>query len=62
VDFTAFARALAAAGFTGPTVYELADGEDPGPRLGVIPTTTRSGLAPAWAGAASTWNRPAWPR
>jgi sugar phosphate isomerase/epimerase len=33
VDFTAFARALAAAGFTGPTVYELADGEDPGPRL-----------------------------
>jgi sugar phosphate isomerase/epimerase len=33
VDFAAFARALAAAGFTGPTVYELADGEDPGPRL-----------------------------
>jgi sugar phosphate isomerase/epimerase len=33
VDFPAFAAALAAAGFTGPTVYELADGEDPVPRL-----------------------------
>jgi sugar phosphate isomerase/epimerase len=33
VDFAAFARALAGAGFTGPTVYELVDGEDPGPRL-----------------------------
>jgi sugar phosphate isomerase/epimerase len=33
VDFPAFARALATAGFTGPTVYELVDGEDPGPRL-----------------------------
>jgi sugar phosphate isomerase/epimerase len=33
VDFAAFAAALAAAGFTGPTVYELADGEDPAPRL-----------------------------
>jgi sugar phosphate isomerase/epimerase len=33
VDFTGFAAALAAAGFTGPTVYELADGEDPEPRL-----------------------------
>jgi sugar phosphate isomerase/epimerase len=33
VDFPAFARSLASAGFTGPTVYELADGEDPVPRL-----------------------------
>jgi sugar phosphate isomerase/epimerase len=33
VDFAGFAAALAAAGFTGPTVYELADGEDPEPRL-----------------------------
>jgi sugar phosphate isomerase/epimerase len=33
VDFAAFAAALTAAGFTGPTVYELADGEDPAPRL-----------------------------
>jgi sugar phosphate isomerase/epimerase len=33
VDFAAFARALAEAGFTGPTVYELVDGEDPAPRL-----------------------------
>jgi sugar phosphate isomerase/epimerase len=33
VDFAAFAAALARAGFAGPTVYELADGEDPAPRL-----------------------------
>ena len=33
VDFPAFARALADIGFTGPTVYELVDGEDPQPRL-----------------------------
>jgi sugar phosphate isomerase/epimerase len=33
VDFAAFAAALAAAGFAGPTVYELVDGEDPEPRL-----------------------------
>jgi len=33
VDFPGFARALRAAGFTGPTVYELVDGEDPAPRL-----------------------------
>jgi sugar phosphate isomerase/epimerase len=33
VDFAGFAAALAAAGFTGPTVYELVDGEDPAPRL-----------------------------
>ncbi len=33
VDFPGFARALRASGFTGPTVYELADGEDPEPRL-----------------------------
>jgi sugar phosphate isomerase/epimerase len=33
VDFAGFAAALGAAGFTGPTVYELVDGEDPAPRL-----------------------------
>ena len=33
VDFGAFARALHEVGFSGPTVYELADGEDPEPRL-----------------------------
>ncbi len=33
VDFTAFAAALRGAGFTGWTVYELVDGDDPGPRL-----------------------------
>lgn len=33
VDFAGFAAALAASGFTGPTVYELVDGEDPDPRL-----------------------------
>jgi sugar phosphate isomerase/epimerase len=33
VDFAAFNTALTAAGFTGPTVYELVDGEDPAPRL-----------------------------
>ena len=33
VDFAAFAAALATAGFTGTTVYELVDGEDPAPRL-----------------------------
>jgi sugar phosphate isomerase/epimerase len=33
VDFAAFNAALTAVGFTGPTVYELVDGEDPAPRL-----------------------------
>jgi sugar phosphate isomerase/epimerase len=33
VDFAAFAQALSAIGFAGPTVYELVDGEDPAPRL-----------------------------
>lgn len=33
VDFEGFAAALRRVGFTGPTVYELADGEDPEPRL-----------------------------
>lgn len=33
VDFSAFAQALQAVEFAGPTVYELADGEDPDPRL-----------------------------
>ena len=43
VDFAAFAAALVAAGFTGPTVYELVDGEDPEPRL----TTDFGALAKA---------------
>jgi sugar phosphate isomerase/epimerase len=33
IDFGAIAEALRDTGFTGPTVYELVDGEDPGPRL-----------------------------
>jgi deoxyribonuclease-4 len=33
VDFAAFAAALRDIGFTGSTVYELVDGDDPGPRL-----------------------------
>jgi len=33
VDFAAFADALRETGFTGTTVYELVDGEDPEPRL-----------------------------
>lgn len=33
VDFQAFAAALRGIRFAGPTVYELADGEDPEPRL-----------------------------
>jgi sugar phosphate isomerase/epimerase len=33
VDFPGFARALRDTGFTGTTVYELVDGEDPEPRL-----------------------------
>lgn len=33
VDFAAFAGALRDIGFTGSTVYELVDGEDPEPRL-----------------------------
>jgi sugar phosphate isomerase/epimerase len=33
VDFAGFNAALTAAGFAGPTVYELVDGEDPAPRL-----------------------------
>jgi sugar phosphate isomerase/epimerase len=33
IDFAAFASALRDSGFTGATVYELVDGEDPAPRL-----------------------------
>jgi sugar phosphate isomerase/epimerase len=33
VDFAAFAAALADVGYAAPTVYELVDEEDPGPRL-----------------------------
>ena len=41
VDFAAFAAALAASGFTGTTVYELVDGEDPDPRLAADFTALR---------------------
>jgi sugar phosphate isomerase/epimerase len=33
VDFAAYGRALHEISFAGPSVYELADGEDPSPRL-----------------------------
>ena len=33
VDFAGFAQALQRTGYTGTTVYELVDDEDPGPRL-----------------------------
>jgi sugar phosphate isomerase/epimerase len=33
VDFAAFAAALTEVGYAAPTVYELVDEEDPGPRL-----------------------------
>jgi sugar phosphate isomerase/epimerase len=33
IDFAGFARALQRTGYTGTTVYELVDDEDPGPRL-----------------------------
>jgi sugar phosphate isomerase/epimerase len=33
LDFGAFASALRGSGYTGSTVYELVDGEDPAPRL-----------------------------
>lgn len=46
VDFAAFARALTDAGFRGPTVYELVDGEDPEPRL---PADLAALAAAGWA-------------
>jgi len=48
VDFAAFARALHEIGFGGPTVYELADGEDPEPRL---PDDLAALQAAGWAPA-----------
>jgi L-ribulose-5-phosphate 3-epimerase len=33
IDFGAYAAALKAIGFRGPTIYELMDGEDPEPRI-----------------------------
>jgi sugar phosphate isomerase/epimerase len=33
VDFAAYGGALHEIGFAGPCIYELADGDDPGPRL-----------------------------
>jgi len=48
VDFAAFARALHDVGFGGPTVYELADGEDPEPRLPAdLSALQTAGWAPA---------------
>jgi sugar phosphate isomerase/epimerase len=47
VDFGGFAKALAGIGFTGPTVYELVDGLDPGPRLPAgLATLAAAGWAP----------------
>ena len=48
VDFGGFAAALAAnASFTGPTVYELVDGEDPAPRLAAdLAALATAGWAP----------------
>jgi sugar phosphate isomerase/epimerase len=48
VDFASFAAALEAnAAFTGPTVYELVDGEDPAPRLAAdLDVLARAGWAP----------------
>ena len=48
VDFPGFAAALAAnAAFTGPTVYELVDGEDPAPRLAAdLAALAKAGWAP----------------
>jgi hypothetical protein len=48
VDFAGFAAALAAnSAFTGPTVYELVDGEDPGPRLAAdLDALARAGWTP----------------
>jgi sugar phosphate isomerase/epimerase len=33
IDYDGFAAAIRSSGFAGPTIYELADGADPGPRL-----------------------------
>jgi sugar phosphate isomerase/epimerase len=46
VDFAGFASALAGIGFGGPTVYELADGDDPEPRL---PTDLATLAVAGWA-------------
>jgi sugar phosphate isomerase/epimerase len=51
VDFAAFARALRQCGFQGPTIYELADGEDPEPRLpGDLKALQEAGWSPASGG------------
>lgn len=48
VDFAAFAAALRSLDFRGPTVYELVDGADPGPRLaGDLRTLGEAGWSPA---------------
>jgi sugar phosphate isomerase/epimerase len=51
VDFAAFASALRQAGFAGPTVYELVDGEDPEPRLPAdLAALQQAGWSPDAAG------------
>ncbi len=51
VDFAAFASALRQAGFAGPTVYELVDGEDPEPRLPAdLAALRQAGWSPDAAG------------
>jgi sugar phosphate isomerase/epimerase len=51
VDFAAFAGALRQAGFAGPTVYELVDGEDPEPRLPAdLAALQQAGWSPDAAG------------
>lgn len=47
VNFAAFAETLVEIGFTGPTVYELVDGEPPGPRLDAdLELLRRAGWSP----------------
>jgi len=53
VDFGAFAKALGQIGFAGPTVYELADGEDPEPRLATdLAALQAAGWSPDAGGSA----------
>ena len=60
VDFAGFAGALRDIGFTGSTVYELVDGEDPGPRLAADLSVLRAaGWAPEAVPADSCAGGPA---
>ena len=42
VDFQSYCNALREAGFTGPSIYELVDGEDPDPRIAENAKTFRA--------------------